>query len=707
MKHLDVEKTPDGIVSITINCYDSKVNKVSSGLLKEIEQLMSSIEKDDIKGIAIVSGKPDNFVVGADIDELRSKKTEKEIADYLGAGHDVLNSLASLKAPVVCAVHGNCLGGGLELALVADWRIASNATNTVFGLPEVMVGLFPAGGGTHRLPRLIGLRSAMPLMLTGKNVRARKAKRLGLVDEIVMPYGLKDVAIKKVRELAKKKVKRKRKRSFIDFLLESNPLGRNVVFSQARKMVMRQTRGLYPAPLELINSVEYGYSKGIKKGLKKDLERFAKLASGPEAHALMNIFFGMNAMKKNPQEKKAKPVKKLGVLGAGLMGSGIASVSTPICDTILLKDVTIDAAARGMKEIWKGLAKQAKSGAIHSFERDKRWGKVVPCDDFINFKNTDMVIEAVFEDIGLKKKILRDVEDNCGSATIFASNTSALPIKAIAEGCKRPQNVIGMHYFSPVPRMPLLEIIKTAKTADWVVATALDFGIKQGKTCIVVKDGPGFYTTRILAPLLAEAGLLLSEGAAMHDIDRALLQFGYPVGPITLLDEVGIDVGAHVSETLSVIFKNRGIGASENLSPMVAKGFLGRKSGKGMYLYDVPKKKGKRQENQEVYRMLGNVPRKKFNTEEIQQRVSLMMVNEAVLCLQEGIIPSPMVGDMGAILGLGFPPFRGGPFRYVDSAGADKIVSVIEDLGKKFGERFTPARLLVDMAKKGKKFYSE
>jgi 3-hydroxyacyl-CoA dehydrogenase / enoyl-CoA hydratase / 3-hydroxybutyryl-CoA epimerase len=471
--------------------------------------------------------------------------------------------------------------------------------------------------------------------------------------------------------------------------------------------VMRQTRGLYPAPMEIIDSVEYGFKKGVLKGLDKDAERFVRLVGRPETKSLMSIFFGMTALKKNPMDKKARPVKKLAVLGAGLMGSGIAAVSTPVCETLLLKDVTLESVGKGMKEIWKGIAKQVKSGALEKFEGEKRYGKIVPCDEYSGFKNTDIVIEAVFEDLKLKKKILADIEANCGPTTIFASNTSALPIKSIAEKCKRPQNVIGMHYFSPVPRMPLLEIIKTDKTADWVVATALNTGIRQGKTCIIVKDGPGFYTTRILAPLLFEGGLLLEEGAKMHDVDRAMHQFGYPVGPITLLDEVGIDVGAHVAATLEPIMAPRGITSPKDLFRMIEKGYLGRKSGRGMFRYDVPKKKGKRPANDEVYVLLGGAPRKRFAVEEIQRRISLMMVNEAVLCLQEGIIPSPQVGDMGAILGLGFPPFRGGPFRYVDSAGAEAIVSMMEGLAEKHGKRFAPAPMLVQMAKKKTTFYRD
>ena len=704
MKHIKMEITKDKVAVLTIDVKDSKVNKVSSELLDEIGGMLDKVNPAEVIGLVVVSGKEDNFVVGADVDEVIAMKSDQEIRNYISKAHRIINRTDELPVPVVCCVHGNCLGGGLEVALAADYRIAADSTNTVMGLPEVMLGLLPAAGGTQRLPRLIGLKEALPMMLAGKNVRVRKAKKLGLIDEIVVPYGLKDIGVAKVLELSKRGFKRKRKRTAMDAFLESS-LGRRMVFKQARQMVMRQTRGLYPAPLEIIDSVEYGLKKGLKKGMEKDIDRFVKLVMSPEAKSLMTLFFGMTDLKKNPYKNKARGVKKLGVLGTGLMGSGIAAVSAPICDTILMKDMTLDAAARGINEVWKGIAKQVKSGALRKFDGNVLYGKMVPCDDYSRFKGTDIVIEAVFEDVNLKRKILKDVEQATDKNTVFASNTSALPIQSIAQGCKRPENVIGMHYFSPVPRMPLLEIIKTNKTAAWVTATALELGIRQGKSCIIVKDGPGFYTTRILAPLLLESGWVIAEGGEFPDVDRAMQSFGYPVGPMTLLDEVGIDVGIHVIKEVDPIFRPRGIVPAMDFAALIDKGFLGRKSKKGLYRYDLPKKKGKKPVNTEVYALFGNKPRKKIDVEEVQHRISLMMVNEAVTCLEEGIISSPRDGDLGAILGLGFPPFRGGPFRYVDGMGAGAVVKIMEGLAAKYGRRFEPADMLREMASKGKKFY--
>jgi 3-hydroxyacyl-CoA dehydrogenase/enoyl-CoA hydratase/3-hydroxybutyryl-CoA epimerase len=707
MKYIKLEITKEKIAVITIDSPEAKVNKVSSAFLDEVAGDIKKINDDkSIKGIVIVSGKEDNFVVGADIDELKGMKNSQEVIAYISKGHAILNSLEDMKIPVVACIHGNCLGGGLELALACNYRLAVDSPQTVLGFPEVQLGLLPAAGGTQRLPRLIGLTAALPLLLTARNLRAKQAKRAGLVDELIPPYGAKETAVKKALELAKKgNIKRKRKSSFITFLLESNPIGRSIVFSQARKMVTRQTYGCYPAPYAIIEAVEHGQKHGKTAGLKKEIELFGKLVTTPASKALMSLFFGMTDLKKNPQKSLARRVGKLAVLGTGLMGQGIASVSTAICDTILMKDVRLDDAARGMKEIWKGLEKKAKSGAIVAFDRDVQYGKLIPCDDYSLFKNTDLIVEAVFEDLSLKKRILADVEAATDERTIFASNTSAIPISDIAAGCKRPENVIGMHYFSPVPKMPLLEIITTDKTAPWVTATALDIGIAQGKTCIVVKDGPGFYTTRILAPLLNEAVLLVEEGADSVAIDKAMRQFGYPVGPITLIDEVGIDVGAHVAMGLGKMFAARGMQSSDAFPKLIAQDYKGKKNKKGFYLYDGKKKKGQKLPNEEIYALLGGAPRKKFDVELIQQRVSLMMINEALICLQEGIISCPRDGDIGAVFGLGFPPFEGGPFRYIDHIGASRIVATLASLQKIYGKRFSSPQILQDMAKSGKKFY--
>ncbi len=726
MKYLSAERTQNNIMTITIDCPDSKVNKVSSGLLAEISGLLDTIEKDtSLNGVVIISGKDDNFVVGADVDELNAMKTPEEVISYISKAHDILRRIEELKIPVVSAINGNCLGGGLELALVTDYRMASDSAKTVMGLPEVQLGLIPAAGGTQCLPLLVGLTEALPLMLTGKQLRPKKALKIGLIDEIVIPHGMKEAAVAKALQLSSANiVVRSKKRALKDKImdvtvnrvLQETSFGRKFVFTKAREQVMRQTQGHYPAALAIISSVEYGMEHGVRKGLENDVRTFAKLVMDEKSQALRSLFEGMTDLKKNPMKDKARTVKKMAVLGCGLMGHGIASVSAGIAETILMKDVSLEAAAKGMKEVWKGLEKQALSGVISRFERDTRYGKLIPCADYVNFRGTDLVIEAVFEDLNLKKKILADVEAATGEGTIFASNTSALPISHIAEGCRRPENVVGMHYFSPVTKMPLLEIIVTDKTADWVEATALEFGIMQGKTCIVVKDGPGFYTTRILVPLLNESMKLVEEGADPKEIDTAMKLFGYPVGPITLVDELGIDVAAHVAKgEIKKLFETRGLKGTDGYTKLFEHGFKGRKNKKGFYVYDVPKnnglsllgfgKKGGKPVNTEVFDILGS-PRKAMDRTEIQERLSLAMIKEAVLCLQEGIISSARDGDIGAVFGLGFPPFTGGPFRYIDMVGASVILEKMKRLEDRFGVLYAQPEILLDMARHTKKFRS-
>lgn len=706
MRHISIEKEENRVWVVTFNSPDSSVNVLSSALFAEVEGVMEEMEKDrGTVGMVLISGKEGTFVAGADLDELKAKKTPEEVRSYVKRANTILSRLEAWDKPVVCAIHGACLGGGLELALACDYRIASEAPETVFGLPEVKLGLFPAGGGTQRLPRLIGLSDALPFMLTGKQLRFEKAKKLGLIDEVVNPFVLKDAAIGLVQKLAGKSHERKMpNRSLARKVLESTKPGRDLMFRMARKGVLKQTKGLYPSPLEIINSVKHGTEVGVEQGIERDIQRFGELALSPEAKGLMTLFHAMTGAGKGLVNGKARDVKKLAILGAGLMGNGVAGVSTGLVDTILLKDATLEGAAKGVQEVRDGLAKRACAGGITAFQKETLGASVVPCTDFSAFKGTDLVIEAVFEDLNLKRSLLKEVEETCGEKVIFASNTSSLPISEIAEGCNRPEHVIGMHYFSPVRSMPLLEIITTDKTADWVVETAIDFGMKQGKTCIVVKDGPAFYTTRILTMMLNEVLLLVEEGVGVRKIDEAMMTFGYPVGPITLMDEIGFDVGVHVGEVMTPTAQKRRINQSTVLKTLYDKGLMGRKNGRGFYDYAKKRRKGKL-ENKEVAAILGNGKRKKIEMREIQERIGLTMINEAILCLEEGIIASPTDGDLGAVLGLGFPPFTGGPFSYVDSQGTAKILKTMEALNKRFGARFKPADLLKEKAGKNQNFY--
>ena len=695
----------DSVAIITLDQPDSKVNTLTEDMMGQFREILDQVEEDPaIKGAVIISGKEDNFIAGADIEMFKARETAEELEQLSRDGHSILNRIESSPKPIVVAIHGSCMGGGFELSLCCDYRIASSHSKTVLALPEVKLGVIPGTGGTQRLPRLIGIQKALGYMLTGGNIYARKAKSIGLVDELTHKHALEEAAIKAVHKLDKEgSFKRKDRRSLIEKFLESNPLGRSTIFSMARKKTLGQTKGNYPAPLMIIEAIQFGYKNGILKGLEHESKLFGKAGATPESRALVHLFFGMTAAKKNPHKEPIRPIQTIGVLGAGLMGSGIADVSAGKGSySVLLKDQNLEAAARGEKVIWDNLNEKVKKRIITNFERDQIASRVSGTDSYDAFGKADLVIEAVFEDLGLKKKIVQQVEEVTGENCIFASNTSSLPITSIAEGAKRPQNIIGMHYFSPVQKMPLLEIITTKHTADWVTATAYEVGIKQGKTVIVVNDGPGFYTTRILAPYMNEALLLLEEGASIEFLDKIMKQFGFPVGPMALLDEVGIDVGTHVGETMTPVFRARGsYKTSTAAQELMDAGYLGRKNKKGLYRYEGKKKEA----NVEVYDFFGGIKRTDPDAETARQRLALMMINEAAYCLQEEILRSATDGDLGAILGLGFPPFTGGPFRYIDQLGAQTVVDRLKKFAGEFGPRFQPAGILVEYVETGKKFY--
>lgn len=694
----------DAVAILSLDTLDEKVNTLDEALMEQFNVFLEQLESDQtLKGAILISQKKDNFIAGADIEMFKSRETAQELEQLSLAGHAILNRIDELKKPLVAAIHGSCMGGGLELSLACHYRIATNHPKTVLALPEVKLGVIPGTGGTQRLPRLIGIQKALEYMLTGKNIYARTAKKIGLVDELTHKDALKEAAIKAVHTISTSGIpKRKNRLRFFEKILENNAPGRSLIFSQARKKVLKQTHGNYPAPLLIIDAVKFGYAHGLKKGLENEAKLFGKAGASPESRALVQLFFGITGAKKNPFRHAVQTVNTIGVLGAGLMGSGITDVSVTNGNfNVLLKDRTLEDAAKGEKIIWNGLNEKVKKKIITAFERDKIASKIVGTHTYDAFQKVDLIIEAVFEDLELKRRIIAEVEEHTQDHCIFASNTSSLPISEIAKDAKRPEAIIGMHYFSPVQKMPLLEIITTPQTAEWVIATAYDVGVRQGKTVIVVNDGPGFYTTRILAPYINEALLLLEEGAEIEFLDNTMKTFGFPVGPMALLDEVGLDVGAHVGETMAPMFNARGGTSSTKARALADSGYLGRKNKQGFYTYQSKKK----QVNQPIYSYFGESARKNPDPDSTQLRMALMMVNEAVYCLQEGIIKSPQDGDLGAILGLGFPPFTGGPFRYIDFKGADWVATTLNTFADKFGPRFKPAPLLEDMACNGNKFY--
>ncbi len=706
MSYAEIEKE-NGVAIVWMDQPGEKVNKISIDLVDKFKTMLDGLEEDDsARGIVLISRKPDNFIAGADIEKFKDMTSPAEAEMLSRQGHLLLNRMAAFPKPIVAAIHGATLGGGLEVALACHYRVASDDPKTVIALPEVKLGLLPGGGGTQRLPRLVGLQAALDMMLTGKNIYPRQAKKMGLVDDLIHSYGLLQAAKKAALDLADQPFKRKIKQPLLTKLLESTSLIRNIVYKKATELVQKQTWGNYPAPFKIIECVIAGMEKGLAAGMEAETKKFGELVVSPQSRELIQIFLSMTGMKKNPLKDRVRPVRKIGILGAGLMGAGIANVSVTNGLEVFLKDVSYDAVGQGERAIWQDLDGKVKKKALSPFQRDVTFSRITGTIDYRGFEKADLIVEAVFEDMELKRKLLAEAEASIREDAIFASNTSSLPIGGIAVAARHPERVIGMHYFSPVPKMPLIEIIVTKKTADWVRATAFDVGIRQGKTVIIVNDGPGFYTTRILAPLLNEALEVLNEGGDIKEIDLAMRQFGYPVGPIALLDEVGIDVGAHVSKVLGPLFAARGAQPNTAMERIFQAGYKGRKNNRGFYFYGNRSGKVKKVVNDEIYKFFSGRKRKKFDSQKIQNRLSLAMINEAALCLQEDILLSPRDGDIGAVFGLGFPPFLGGPFRYIDSMGLPKILSLMEELEERYGGRFTPAPILRDRNAKNQSFYT-
>ena len=691
-----------GIAWLEIDVAGEAQNTLGEALGRDLDAALTRLETETgIQGAILISAKQGSWVAGADVKMFEKLDTPEAAASLIRAGQRGFDRLAALPFPTLAAIQGACLGGGLELALACDARLAADDDKTVLGLPEVMLGILPAGGGTQRLPRLIGLPDALDMILTGKRLGPKKAKKLGVVDELCPPAIVRRAAKQVMRRLidagddARELSTRRR---LEDLALADNPIGRRLVLGKAKQGVMDKTHGNYPAPLRAIECVRIGLEDGMAAGLEAEARAFGDLATSPEARNLMAIFFAQTALKKETgtDDKAVKPrkVRQLGVLGGGLMGGGIAYVAAAQAKIpVRIKERDDDGVARGLAYVQGIVDALAKRRSIDRLEADGIMARVSASTDYRGLGRADVVIEAVFEDLELKERVLGDLEPHLGDDCVFASNTSTIPIGRIAAAAKRPERVCGMHFFSPVHKMPLLEVIVTDETTAEATATCVQLGKRMGKTVIVVGDGPGFYTSRILAPYMNEAAFLLEEGVPVEIIDRSLVNWGFPVGPLTLLDEVGLDVAEKAGKVMLEAFPDR-LRAPEGMAKLRADDRAGRKNGRGFYRYDGDKKQGP---DPSVYTVIGVAPRRDVPASDaLAERVALTMVNEAARCLGEGILRSARDGDMGAVFGLGFPPFRGGPFRWMEQVGMKEVHRKLKRLADKHGPRFEPAPYIAD-----------
>ena len=673
-----------------------KVNKLSSATLRELASMLDSIAASDAKKLIIASRKRGIFIAGADIMEFTTVSGVEGAKAYVKLGQEVFTKLQNLKQTTVAAIDGVCLGGGCELALSCDWRVMSDSPKAQIGLPEVKLGIFPAWGGTSKLPRLIGLPAALDIILNGKALDGKRAKRAGLVDEVVESGIVLQVA-KKFADRGKR-----RGRGRTKFYVEGNPIARNVIFGKARKAVLQQTKGHYPAPLKAIEVMEYAMSAGVERGMQREADEAASLVNNDVAKNLVQLFFLMEESKKDPYAAKPRDVSYVGVLGAGVMGGGIAQiVADKTGAEVRMRDINWKAIGGGMKAASKVWRRKVERRRMTRGEMARKLARITGTTDWSGFQRADVVIEAVVESIPIKRQVLAEFESLAKTDAIFATNTSTIPITQIAAEAKRPENVVGMHFFNPVDRMPLVEIIRGEKTSEVAMVTTAALARKLGKTVVYCNDGPGFVVNRILGPYMNESGFLLEEGNSIESLDKAMVDFGMPMGPMALLDEVGIDVAAKVAGILTEAFGNR-MEKSTVVEKLYADGRHGKKNGKGLYLYEDGKRKGP---DPSVYKILGIRSPKAADAKAVVERMVFSMINEASLILDEKIVASAAELDLAMIMGTGFPPFRGGLLRYADSLGVPYVASRLDELSSSVGPRFRPNEPLKRLAARDGKFH--
>ncbi|HEY4575307.1 MAG TPA: 3-hydroxyacyl-CoA dehydrogenase NAD-binding domain-containing protein [Thermoanaerobaculia bacterium] len=698
--HLEVGA--DRLATLTFDSPDRKVNVFTRAAFQELEHLVDELAaRKDVGCLVLLSGKPGNFIAGADVEEIARVTDPVEAEAGSRVGHRLFSAWEGLPFPTVAAIRGVCLGGGLEISLASTYRVASDRADTKMGLPEVRLGILPGWGGSTRLPRLVGIAGALDLILTGKTVAGRKALKLGLIDALLPDARFLD----EVRDFALARLDQPRRDEggidFKELLLEKNPVGRKILFDQARKKTLETTHGHYPAPLRAIEVVKVGIEDGARAGFDAEARAVAELATSRTAKNLIHVFRLTEDAKKETGLPGAAPreVHATAVLGAGVMGGGIAQLVAAETDLpVRMKDVNDAALASGMQHAAQLFTKQVERRRLTQPEARRKMNHILPTLDYSGFGRADLVIEAIVENMGVKQDVFAETAKHVPAGAVLASNTSSLSIAGIGAKTPHRERVVGMHFFNPVHRMPLVEVIAPEGSDPAAVNTVFAFTRKLGKTPVLVKDTPGFLVNRLLMFYSTEALWLLDEGYKIEDVDRVMTDWGMPMGPMALTDEVGIDVATKVAHILHEAFSDR-LPLPEWLDKAPQSGRLGAKNRKGFYLYERRERKGP---DPTVYPLLGLQPRVEHpDPGTIVDRMVLPMVNEAARCLKEEVVRSAADLDLSLIFGTGFPPFRGGLCRWADQEGLSRIIATLERLEASVGDRFRPSDDLRKTAEAG------
>ena len=685
-----------------------KVNKLSSPVMFRLKEVVQELKQSKYKAVVLISRKPKIFIAGADIEEIKKITTKEEFSKVLTQAHEIFNAMEDLPMVTIAAISGACLGGGCELVLTCDYRICADSKDTKIGLPETQLGIIPGFGGCVRLPRTVGVEAALDIILQGKGVDGRKAEKIGLVDACVPAEQLEARAMAMAREkIGKKRMKRYQPKGVAAKL--TNSVARPLVFYMARKKLLEVTKGFYPAQEKALDVIHKTYGMTNRdRALAIEGEGFVEVATTAVSKNLIDLFFMMEAVKKqtgvDDKSVQALPVKHMAVMGAGTMGGGIAQVAADKGIEVRMKDINNDALALGFRHASEIFNKYMKRRKITKFEYDAKMAHISGTLDYSGFKNMDVVVEAIVEDMGVKKKVISETAKYCSDKVILATNTSSLSVTEMADAAPKPENFVGMHFFNPVDKMPLVEVIRGPKTSDVATATIFDLAKKMGKTPVVVKDGPGFLVNRLLMPYMIEAMFLMQDGMAIEVVDKYYThKFGMPMGPFRLMDEVGLDVCIKVVKIFHKSLGDR-IEVPKLVESLYESKRLGKKKGRGFYLYD---DKGKQLSvDQSIYSELKlSAPSNPLSEKECLERGIFTMINEAALALiEDRIVETADAVDLAMIMGTGFPPFRGGLLKYADSLGTEYIAQELEVYATKCGARLKPSQPLMNLAKTKRKF---
>lgn len=708
---LQVTELEDGIAELTF-CAPASVNKLDLATLESLDQALDALQSHSgLKGVILNSDK-DAFIVGADITEFLGlfAKPEQELDKWLQFANSIFNKLEDLPVPTLSMIKGFALGGGCECVLATDFRIGDKSTS--IGLPETQLGIMPGFGGSVRMPRLVGADTAMELITTGKPKRADDALSIGLLDAVVETEKLLESAIYTIKQAINEKLDWKERRKQKTSPLTLSKLEAMMSFTMAKGLVMQKAGPHYPAPITSVIAIEEAATSSRTQALDIERKHFIKLAKSEEAKSLVGLFLNDQYIKgiaKKAAKSTEKGTERAAVLGAGIMGGGIAYQSALKGVPVLMKDIAQPSLDLGMTEASKLLNKQLQRGKIDGFKMAGILSSITPSLHYAGIEQSDVIVEAVVENPKVKSAVLREVEEQVSDDTVITSNTSTIPIDLLANSLKRPEKFCGMHFFNPVHRMPLVEIIRGKQTSDDTINRVVAYAAKMGKSPIVVNDCPGFFVNRVLFPYFGGFSSLLLDGADFTKVDKVMeKKFGWPMGPAYLLDVVGIDTAHHAQAVMAEGFPTRMAKEKRDaIDVLFEANKYGQKNGSGFYAYSVDKKgRPKKSFSEEILPLLESVSptQQEFNDETIINRMMIPMINEVVLCLEEGIIASPQEADMALVYGLGFPPFRGGVFRYLDSIGVKNYVEMASQY-QELGPLYKVPQMLLDMAESGKAFY--